>query len=169
MTSARNSSLVPNTAAAVAAVFVAIAIPTRSHATEPAECQPEGGDKGAFAELQEFGRAWAVAYKSGDVIWLERNLADDVFIVLPNGAVRSKRESIESVRNRKGSVEVFETAADGHCLRVRGNLAVETGLFHFVAHDARGQLTDGTYRFTVAYERRAGRWLVVVDQVTSMQ
>ena len=119
------------------------------------------------AALARFDQAWCDAYRNSDVSWFERNLGDDVLVVLPDGTTRSKTEEIAAIRRGHGPVESF-TASDS-VFHIDGNLAVETSIAHLVVRGSNGRLVQSDYRSSTAYVRRDGRWMAVLDHVTPIK
>jgi ketosteroid isomerase-like protein len=100
--------------------------------------------------------------------WFEKNRADDAIIVLANGAMWLKTQSLAAIENRKATIEEFDLAADTE-LRICGDMAVQVGPMRVRVRDSQGKVTEQRYRGTVAYVRREGRWLELVDHTTAVQ
>jgi ketosteroid isomerase-like protein len=111
-------------------------------------------------------REWNDAEVRRDAGWLERNLANDATIVYsatPQTA-RSKAEAVDALRTGK---EVFESIELSDVnVRVDGDAAVVTGINRVRGRDAQGRPMDFRVRFTDAFVKRDGRWLVWAAQAS---
>ena len=116
--------------------------------------------------MRQLSVSWSDAYRRGDTAWYHGNLADHTITVLPNGSVRSKRESIAAMGQRTAVIEQFELSPE--LITVSGNLALETGVERLRVRTSQGQLEDRGYRYTVAYIRTACRWTGVLNHATTI-
>jgi ketosteroid isomerase-like protein len=90
-------------------------------------------------------------------------LADDWLVVGPTGAVETKRQQAEKIKD--GSL-VFEAIDPKEVkLRVRGDAAIVMGLYHIKA-TLDGRTVDGVFRNTGVFAKQSWEWRCVFNQVT---
>ena len=135
-----------------ATLFVATMVPGRQ-ADKPA---PEK----QVAALSEQHRLAAI---QGDTKALDAVLADDWVVVGPTGAVETKRQQEQKLKDKS---LVFE-AIDPQEVKVwvHGEAALVMGLYHIKA-TVNGRAVDGVLRNTEVFTKQAGRWRCVFNQVT---
>jgi ketosteroid isomerase-like protein len=111
-------------------------------------------------------REWADADLKKDASWYERNVADDFTgISARNGALTTKREEIDSMKNVAFDAEDLSEMS----VRMEGNTAIITGIVHLKGKDEKGAAFDRTSRFTDVWVKRDGRWQVLSTQGTAIQ
>jgi ketosteroid isomerase-like protein len=109
---------------------------------------------------------WADAAVKKDTAWFERNFADDfTSINAENGALRNKREAIDSLKN----VTIDAVDLSEMNVRVEGNTAVVTGVVHEKGKDVKAATFDRTARFSDVFVKRDGRWQVLSTQETAVK
>jgi ketosteroid isomerase-like protein len=99
--------------------------------------------------------------RNGDLVTVERYLADDYFLIGVGGNTRDRSGRIGWLRENVHSLSTV-TPTD---LRIReyGDTAVVTGLV--VIHDEMPPIYE---RFTHVWSREAGAWRMVSGQVTAV-
>ena len=124
-----------------------------------------GGPLTDAGQLLYMEMEWSDADKRGDVAWFERNLAQDYYGVSSlTGKLNTKADEIAEIRNRK---EVIDSAVSSDMdVRAEGNTALVTGVYRLTGRDEKGQPMDRRIRYTDAYVKRDGRWLVIASQGT---
>jgi hypothetical protein len=117
-------------------------------------------------ELLRLDREISVATWTADGLWFEENLADDFVLVMPDGAIRGKREVIRDLATPGLEMEPFDPTDVR--VRVYGDTAVVTGrmLQRFVLGGVR---RAHDLRYTDVYVRRKGRWLLVSGHVSPVK
>jgi len=127
-----------------------------------------GGPLGDAGQLLYMEMEWSDADQKGDVAWFERNLADDYYGVSSRtGKITTKAEDIAEIRNRKDVID--SAVASDMDVRVEGNTALVTGVYHLKGRDEKGQPFDRRIRYTDVYVKRDGRWLALASQGTPIQ
>ncbi|HUF31160.1 MAG TPA: nuclear transport factor 2 family protein [Gemmatimonadaceae bacterium] len=108
---------------------------------------------------------WSDADRKRDVAWFERNLGDDYSgISSRTGALSTKQQEIADLRSSKRTVD--SAKASDLVVRVEGNTAVVTGVYHTTGKDEQAKAYDRKTRFTDVYVKRDGRWQVLTSQGT---
>ena len=112
------------------------------------------------AALSEQHRQAAI---KGDTDALDAVLADDWVVVGPTGEVETKRQQVQKMKDES---LVFE-AIDAKEVKVRmhGDTAIVMGLYHIKA-TVNGRTVDGDFRNTGVFNKQAGTWRCVFNQVT---
>ena len=110
------------------------------------------------AERQRFE-----AMMKQDVAALDTLLDEDLTYVHTDGEMQSKAELIDLIRSRRLVYESIEPS-EVH-VRVYEGVAIATGLSRMRVRSATGVSSFGI-RFTEAYVRREGRWLLTAWQAT---
>ncbi len=98
-----------------------------------------------------------------DVAALDTLLDEDLTYVHTDGEMQSKQELIDLIRSRRLVYESIEPS-EVH-VRVYEGVAIATGLSQMRVRSATGVSSFGI-RFTEAYVRREGRWLLTAWQAT---
>jgi ketosteroid isomerase-like protein len=96
---------------------------------------------------------------------LDKYLADDYTLILPNGAVLTKAENVEGFRSGKSAYQKFDFSDVK--VRVYGNTALVTGIVKG-AGEMAGQKYTGNRRsrFTRVLVKQNGIWRLVLTQNT---
>ncbi len=119
-------------------------------------------------QLAYMEQDWNDASLKRDAGWVEKNYAPFASdIASRTGAMESKAQAVESMRNGKmlfESLELSELA-----VRVDGNAAVVTGVNHTTGKDEQGKPFDRRVRFTDTFIKRDGAWKVWATQGTLVQ
>jgi hypothetical protein len=112
------------------------------------------------AERQRFE-----AMMKQDVAALDTLLDEDLTYVHTDGEMQSKSEFIDLIRSRR---LVYESIAPSEMhVRVYEGVAIVTGLSQMRVRSATGA-SSFQIRFTEAYVRREGRWLLTAWQATKV-
>jgi ketosteroid isomerase-like protein len=149
-------------------LFLAIVLPTfafgqkkkpvaKTGKTAPAAT---GGVQEQFKKLEE---DWVKAMIARDVVALGQILADDYFIIDPEGQTSDKAQTLEGFKSGAFKFESIEFS--DFKVRVYGTTAIVTG-GEIVKGNYNGQSVSGTYRFTDIFARRGTRWVAVSSQLT---
>ncbi len=124
-----------------------------------------GHDMDDFMTLTYIEMDWSNADVKKDVKWFEENFAGDFSnISSQTGKRTSKTEELAGMKTDK-SVTESAVASDLN-IRVEGNSAVVTGIYHTKGRDEKGQVFDRRISYTDTYIKRNGRWLVWASQGT---
>lgn len=108
---------------------------------------------------------WNNAILKRDRGWFEKNYAADFSGVdTMTGKLSNKAEDIAGMMNDKGTMELAETSEMS--VRVDGDRAVVTGVFHTKGKDDKGMMYDRRARFTDTWIKRDGRWMAWASQGT---
>jgi ketosteroid isomerase-like protein len=114
-------------------------------------------------QLKKLEEEWATAFIKRDGAALNRILAEDYYIIDPNGSVGNKAQTIEDITSGN---TVFESIKyDDLNVRVYGTFAIVTG-GETVTVRSNGQSSTVTFRFTDVFTLRRGQWQAVSSQLT---
>ncbi len=124
-----------------------------------------GNSLDEYATLAYMEMDWSNAEVKRDAGWFERNFANDFSgISSTTGKISSKAEDIAEYKSGKS---VTDSAAVSEMnIRIDGNSAVVTGIYHTKGRDEKGQAFDRRVRYTDTYIKRDGRWQVWASQGT---
>lgn len=110
-------------------------------------------------QFESFEAAWNEAHLNGNIDALAEIWADDIALFIPGMTPLTKNDALSMWRN----VPVTFTKYESRGLHVRriGRAAVVTGRIER-ARDFGGQAAEENWYFTKVYERRNGRWKVIL-------
>lgn len=115
-------------------------------------------------ELRSAIGKWAEAVKGRDQNALDALFADDLFITDFNGGTRGKKEELEML---KPSETVKTVSVSNEDVRIRlyggSKTAVVTAVVRMV-FEIGGKQSPMAMRYTSVWEKRNGRWQIVVLQ-----
>jgi uncharacterized protein (TIGR02246 family) len=122
-------------------------------------------------EIEQLETEWNRINEVSDVEGFERLLAEDSYHVGPSGRLYTKSQDIEAqlaARNRKlGSGANLRFIISDQKIKIFKNVAVVTATGRSVTTHADGTKNLGnSFRSVHVWEKRDGRWLLTVDQVT---
>ena len=110
------------------------------------------------------GRAYSELVKSGDILALDRTLADEYVYTSREGEVFTKAQDLESYRTNQINIHSAELLE--HKVRVIGNnAAVETGTVRYKGIN-KDQRFDITKRYTTTWVWRGFRWQIIADHTS---
>jgi ketosteroid isomerase-like protein len=133
---------------------------TKPQTSSPKATAPANRVQEQVKKLEE---EWATAFIKRDAAALGRILADDYYIIDPNGSVGNKAQTIEDITSGD---TVFESIKyDNLNVRVYGTCAIVTG-GEVVTVRSDGQSNTVTFRFTDVFALRLGRWQAISSQLT---
>lgn len=116
-----------------------------------------------LVELLKLNQQYADAVLRNDAQSLTRLLADDYVAINSRGELSGKSDVLEAIAN--GTVKCDINRNFDNCVRIYNDVAV---IIHKVSF--RGSLngfdTSGEYRATHTWQKREGRWVLVVNQAT---
>ena len=120
----------------------------------------------AEAELKAIEEQWLEAYKKSDAAFIKNLETDDYFIVEPDGSVGTKADDVKSVTDKKF---VLKTASmsDFKCRMLGDNAACVTATLNLSGTD-EGKEFSGEYRAIDIFEKKDGKWMAVVSQMTKI-
>ncbi len=107
---------------------------------------------------------WAEAVKGRDQRVLDALFADDLFITDYNGGTRGKKEELEVLKPSE-TVKTISVLNEDVKVRIYGksDTAVVTAVVRMV-FEIGGTQTPMAMRYTSVWEKRKGRWQIVVLQ-----
>jgi ketosteroid isomerase-like protein len=115
-------------------------------------------------QLKKLEEEWANAFVKRDVAALGRILADDYYIIDPNGSVGDKASTLRDITSGEF---VFESIKyDDLKVRVYGSFAIVTG-GEVVTVKEGGKSNTSAFRFTDVFALRRGRWQAISSQLTA--
>jgi ketosteroid isomerase-like protein len=127
-----------------------------------ARAQVPSGD--VVRQVLDLERARFAADLRADAAALDTLLADDVVYVRSSGAVDTKAQYLRSL-GASGPYALDSLVPGDLSVRVYGEAAVVTGR---LVVKLRAQPAPYALRFTDVWERRSGRWQLVVFQATRL-
>jgi ketosteroid isomerase-like protein len=149
----------------IVAVLLAMVLSTWAFAQEKtaaaSKAKPATGR--VQAQLKKLEEEWANAFIKRDIAALKRILADDYYIIDPNGSVGSKAQTIADITSGDFAFESIKY--DNLNVRVYGNFAIVTG-GEVVTMRVGDQSNSSAFRFTDVFALRGGRWQAISSQLT---
>jgi ketosteroid isomerase-like protein len=127
---------------------------------KPATASPAGVQE-QFKKLEE---DWVKAMVARDLTALGQILADDYFIIDPDGQTSDKARTLEDFKS--GAFKFESITFSELKVRLYGTIAIVNG-GEVVKGNYNGQTMTGSYRFTDVFAKRAGRWVAISSQLTS--
>jgi len=115
------------------------------------------------ATLRGLNAEYDQALVTGDVEALDRIYSDDFTYTSPDGVLRSKAEQLAFVR--AGKLGLASGRSDDVRVRVYGDFALITGRFNGAIRRA-GATVAFRERYTTAWVKHTGRWVLVAEQGT---
>ena len=112
------------------------------------------------ANILAIERKAADAYSKHSVPSLISVFSDDATIITKNGQLLNKQQLAQYVQPINGFV-----VSDME-VKIRGNIAVVTGIQTETGKDSSGGPYSTKSRFTDVLERRSGAWIIVASQAT---
>ncbi len=143
-----------------AVVVLAFAVGAQSQA--PAETKTATTEE----ELLNLVHEWMNAEVKGDLVFLDRFIAEEWVVTDPAGAVWTKEQFLAGLKSGEGVVVSFEL--DNMKARVYGDAAVVTGRMT-AKQKFRGQDISGQYQCTDVLIKKAGRWQCVATHLSAVQ
>jgi ketosteroid isomerase-like protein len=115
---------------------------------------------------------WNRANEVSDVESKRRLLAEDSYHVGPSGRLYTKQQDIEATelayRQKRAPTAVLKFSVENQKIRLHKNVAVVTATGWSVTTKDGKERRGGSFRSLHVWEKRAGRWQLVVDQVTGV-
>ena len=124
----------------------------------------------AEQEVLKVNSDYDKAILAGDLAFYEKLLAPEFITYNPNGSSRNRSEVLEGLKKQKAA-PTFKTSAatsDNVKVKVSGTLAVVTGAWKTTSSSMEADAVPHTEQghYTVVYEKRNGRWLLISDHAT---
>jgi acetamidase/formamidase/ketosteroid isomerase-like protein len=118
----------------------------------------------AEQEIRAAERLWNESRARADVAALDRLLADEWTVTHGDGTVDSKKQYLDDLRT--GVRRFFgDVKQDDFTVRVNGDTAVAAGVSDSKV-EYQGKPSGGALRFTRVYQKRDGRWQMIVSHAT---
>ena len=112
-------------------------------------------------------RSYSELVESGDILGLERLLADEYVYTSRDGEVSTKAQDVEGYKTNQIKIESAEFLE--HKVRIIGNnAAVETGSIRYKGIN-KDKPFDITKRFTTTWVWRSYRWQIVADHTSQVK
>ena len=113
------------------------------------------------------GRTYSELVNSGDILGLDRTLADEYVYTSREGEVSSKTQDLESYKTNQ--IKIHSAELIEHKVRVIGNnAAVETGTIRYQGIN-KAEPFDITKRYTTTWVWRGYRWQIVADHTSAVK
>lgn len=112
------------------------------------------------------------AYMKQDITFVEKNFAEDYFIVA-DGRRRNRTEMLADIRKDIAATQTMtrDSRSTNESLRVVGNLAVATGLIDWketAKNDPNAAPSAGKERYTLVWEKRGGKWTLISEHISTV-
>lgn len=113
------------------------------------------------------------AYMKNEIAFAERNLAEDYILVI-DGERKTRQELFAEIKKESAAPRTFERdlRSKNETLRLVGDVAVATGLIEWKEtpkENPRRESNGGQERYTLVWERRGGRWLLLSEHISSIR
>jgi ketosteroid isomerase-like protein len=144
-------------------VMAALVVATLPHASAQDSRRREH-KRAERAQIVALEHEWLKAALSDDVSAMDKLLSDDYLGITGNGAVLTKSQQLDRMRDRHFSITKLETSE----LKIKliGNIAIVTSLAEVEGVNGDEPL-HGAYRYTRVYQRMSGGiWKVTNFEVT---
>lgn len=126
-----------------------------------------GGGLDDYGVLWYLEQDWNDAVAKQDKDWFEKNYASDFTSISSSSAkLMNKAEDIADTVDPKSKIDSAETTDMN--IRVDGDKAIVTGVFHIKGKDDKGAAFDRKIRYTDVWIKRDGRWQAWSSQGTNM-
>jgi len=124
-----------------------------------------GGPLNDAGTLWYLEQDWNNAVWKKDKAWFESNFASDYSGVSgTTGKLANKAQEVADNTDPGMTYDFVETTDMN--IRVDGNTAIVTGVFHVRGKDAKNAAFDQRFRYTDVWIKRDGRWLAWASQGT---
>lgn len=109
------------------------------------------------------------AYETNDIRFVERNLHEDYILVL-DGERKNRAELLAEIRQDIAAPQARkrDLQSTNDSLRVVGEVAVAAGLIDWKESE-KNNTNAGQERYTLIFERRGGRWLLLSEHISSIR
>jgi peptidylprolyl isomerase len=114
-------------------------------------------------QLKKLEEEWATAFIKRDAAALGRILADDYYLIDPNGSASDKAQTIKDIMSGEFAFESIKY--DNLKVRIYGAFAIVTG-GEVVKMRTGEQTNTEAFRFTDVFALRRGRWQAISSQLT---
>jgi ketosteroid isomerase-like protein len=136
-----------------------------------AECaEPTAND---HQEINRLEIEWNRINEASDPEAKMRLLAPDSYHIGPSGRYYNKQHDVAAARasreQKDASGDVTTFIINERRVRMYADVAVATGHGYSVVTKGGQNRTGGQFRFVHVWQKRAGEWQLVVDQVTAIQ
>jgi ketosteroid isomerase-like protein len=121
----------------------------------------------AETELKALEQQWSDAYKKGDTAVLKTVEAEEWMLIDPEGTTTTKAQDIKELGDKTFVVKE-STTSDVKVRMLGDDHAAITGSAK-MSGSYKGKDFSGEYRFTDIFEKRDGKWLAIMSQVTKVQ
>jgi ketosteroid isomerase-like protein len=141
---------------------------TRSAASTAANASSNGKSSQSPQEAAVLGALadYKQAVLDSDVGALDRIWADDYTFINPQGAIANKAERLANFSSGNTNIDIIDSEREV-TVRVSGDMAILQNLSTLHGH-FQGVPTDTDLRGTFVFLHRAGRWQLVMNQLTSV-
>ena len=123
-------------------------------------------------EIERLEDEWNTINEVSDVEGKRRLLAEDSYHVGPSGRLYNKAQDIEATKlsydQKQASGSDLKFIITNRRFRLNGDIAVVTMTGRSVTTRDGTQREGSSFRAVHVWERREGRWQIVVDQVTGV-
>jgi ketosteroid isomerase-like protein len=126
-----------------------------------------GNNLDEYETLWYLEQDWNDATWHKDRSWFEKNYAPDFYSVSSSTAkVMNRKADIDDTVNDKGTFDMVETT--GMNIRMNGDTAQVTGIFHLKGKDEKGAAFDRKIRYIDTWIKKDGRWWAWSSQGTTI-
>ena len=124
-------------------------------------------------EIERLEEEWNAINEVSDVEGKNRLLAEDSYHVGPSGRLYNKQQDLEDARlsyaRKQKDQSITKFQIENRKIRLYRDVAVVTATgWSIVTRNGEFGRRGGSFRVVHVWEKRDGRWLLVVDQVTGI-
>ena len=124
----------------------------------------------AEQEVLKINSDYDKAILAGDLAFHEKLLAPEFISYDPDGSLKNRTQVLERIKKQKAAPTFKPIAVTSNDVKVKvsGNLAVVTGESKNTSSSMEADAVPHTNqgRYTVVFEKRDGRWLLISDHAT---
>ncbi len=118
-------------------------------------------------QVEVLEHQWEQAMLADDVPTMDKLLSDDYLGVTTAGALVTKSQQLDRMRNRQIMVTKLQTTESR--IKLIGHIAIVTSLAEVQAQ-ADGKQVEGSFRYTRVYQRlQNGSWRITSFEATRVQ
>lgn len=118
----------------------------------------------AETELKALQQQWLDAYVKGDAAFLKNIEAEDWMLIDPAGKITTKAQDVQAVSDKSF---VMKTAALSDVqVRMLGENGACVSAIAKITGTSNGEDISGDYRVCDVFEKKAGKWVGAMSQVT---
>lgn len=124
-------------------------------------------------ELLKFIADYDQAYVKKDIAFMENNFAEDYYLIV-DGDGKNRVELLAEARQKfaEPKTKTLDLKSTNETVRVVGSIGVAKGIIDWKeapAGDLKAEPNTGKERYTLVWEKRGGKWLLISEHVSTVQ